>query len=222
MTNQRLRVRMPQFHKDEAFAQRLIAWLLDQDIVSQARINFNCSSLIIDLKSQNIDFFLKLISTLSAITCEDLRSLVAAPQLTQAASAQRKLKPVPAASKYELVAPTLSLALAFTANPIIYALNIPLILWSTYPTASSAYKVLKEERRLNVDFLDALAIGGTLLQGNLIASALMAWLIKLGNWCRDLTASQSKKAVGDLLEFQHNQAWIMRAGGALFQSHPIN
>ena len=215
MTNQRLRVRMPQLHKDEAFAQRLIAWLLDQDIVSQARVNFNCSSLIIDLKTQNIDFFLKLVSTLSAITREDLRSLVAAPQLTQAVSAQRKLKPVPAASKYELVAPTLSLALAFTANPIIHALNIPLILWSTYPTASSAYKVLKEERRLNVDFLDALAIGGTLLQGNLIASALMAWLIKLGNWCRDLTAAQSKKAVGDLLEFQHKQAWIMRGGSVV-------
>ena len=35
-----------------------------------------------------------------------------------------------------------------------------------------------------------------------MAGAVVTWLIKLGDWIRDLTAAGSKRAIAELLEFQ--------------------
>ena len=45
------------------------------------------------------------------------------------------------------------------------------------------------ERRLNIDVLDTLAISASILQGNPLAGCIVTWLIKLGDWIRDLTAA---------------------------------
>jgi Cu2+-exporting ATPase len=45
-----------------------------------------------------------------------------------------------------------------------------------------------------------------------MAGAVITWLIKLGDWIRDLTAAGSRRAVADLLEFQAKTAWVMRDG----------
>src|SRR6202012_648867 len=73
-----------------------------------------------------------------------------------------------------------------------------------------AWRVLRREGRLNIDFLDALAITASLLQGNPMAGAIVTWLIKLGDWIRDLTAAGTKRAISDLLEFQSKTAWGIR------------
>ena len=70
----------------------------------------------------------------------------------------------------------------------------------------------RREGRLNVDFLDTLAIAASLMQGNPMAGAIVTWLIKLGDWIRDLTAAGSKRAISELLEFQIKTAWVMRDG----------
>ena len=62
--------------------------------------------------------------------------------------------------------------------------------------------------RLNIDFLDTLAITASLLQGNPMAGAIVTWLIKLGDWIRDLTAAGSRRAINELLEFQSKTAWV--------------
>jgi Cu2+-exporting ATPase len=101
-----------------------------------------------------------------------------------------------------LALPTLSLALAFSANPIIRAINLPLMLWNAYPIALRAWRVWQREGRLNVDFLDTLAVAASLAQGNPLAGAIVTWLIKLGDWIRDLTAAGSRRAIRELLEFR--------------------
>src|SRR5262249_2265339 len=111
-----------------------------------------------------------------------------------------------------LALPTLSLALAFGANPIIRAINLPLMLWNAYPIALRAWRVWQREGRLNVDFLDTLAVAASLLQGNPLAGAIVTWLIKLGDWIRDLTAAGSRRAIRELLEFQVKTAWVIRDG----------
>ena len=108
--------------------------------------------------------------------------------------------------------PTLSLALSFTVNPIVRAINLPLMLWNGYPIALRAWRVWRREGRLNVDFLDTLAILASLAQGNPLAGAIITWLIKLGDGIRDFTAAGSRRAVRELLEFQAKTAWVVCDG----------
>jgi len=75
-----------------------------------------------------------------------------------------------------------------------------------------AWRVWRRETRLNIDFLDTLAIIASLLHGNPMAGAIVTWLIKLGDWIRDLTAAGQRKAMSELLEFQSKTAWVIRDG----------
>ena len=43
-----------------------------------------------------------------------------------------------------------------------------------------------------------------------MAGAIVIWLIKLGDWIRDLTAAGSRRAISELLEFQSRMAWVIR------------
>jgi Cu2+-exporting ATPase len=109
-----------------------------------------------------------------------------------------------------LALPTVSVALAFSANPIVRAINLPLMLWNAYPIALRAWRVWRREGRLNVDFLDTLAVIASLLLGNPMAGAIVTWLIKLGDWIRDLTAAGSRRAIRELLDFQVKTAYVIR------------
>jgi Cu2+-exporting ATPase len=100
--------------------------------------------------------------------------------------------------------------MAFSANPVVWAINMPLMLWNAYPIALRAWRVWRREGRLNVDFLDTLAIAASLMHGNPMAGAIVTWLIKLGDWIRDLTAAGQRKAMSELLEFQTKTAWVIR------------
>src|SRR5262249_60626092 len=60
--------------------------------------------------------------------------------------------------------------------------------------------------------LDTLAIAASLMHGNPMAGAIVTWLIKLGDWIRDLTAAGSRRAISELLEFQGKTAWVLRNG----------
>jgi len=118
----------------------------------------------------------------------------------------------PAKPRWPLVLPSLSLAMSFSANPLLFALNVPLMLYNAYPIFSRAWRVWSNERRLNVDFLDTLAISVSMGQGNMMTGGVITWLIRLGDWIRDLTAAGSKRAVTELLEFQSKTAWVLRDG----------
>ena len=100
--------------------------------------------------------------------------------------------------------------MAFSLNPVVLAINMPLMLWNAYPIALRAWRVWRREGRLNIDFLDTLAIAASLLQGNPMAGAIVTWLIKLGDWIRDLTAAGTRRAISELLEFQTKTAWVIR------------
>ena len=102
--------------------------------------------------------------------------------------------------------------MAFSANPVVMAANVPLMLWNAIPIAKRAWKVWANESRLNIDVLDTLAISASMLQGNPLAGCIVTWLIKLGDWIRDLTAAGQKRAIGELLEFQTKTAWLLRDG----------
>jgi len=209
----RIRLHLPSLCRKEKLAEAAVAWLEAQNGIKRARLNYACACLIIEYDVSFEGTLRATLGRLSLMSLDDLRALVA-PGQTSAASRPAPL-PLPAAGRplwrrTPLGLPTVSLLMAFSANPVVAAINMPLMLWNAYPIALRAWRVWRREGRLNVDFLDTLAIAASLAQGNPMAGAIVTWLIKLGDWIRDLTAAGSRRAISELLEFQTKTAWVIR------------
>jgi len=212
----RVRLHVPSLGRRPSLAEASLKWLRARDGIRSARINYECACLIVEYDVAYEALLRAVIGRLRLMSIAELRSLVIATDVgddtpTECATgrlddSQSLLRRVP------LALPTLSVALAFSANPIVRAINLPLMLWNAYPIALRAWRVWQRERRLNVDFLDTLAVAASLAQGNPMAGAIVTWLIKLGDWIRDLTAAGSRRAIRELLEFQVKTAWVIRDG----------
>src|SRR6516162_1838219 len=212
----RVRLHVPSLCRRRSLAEASLTWLRARDGIRSARINYDCACLIVEYDVAHEALLRAVIGRLRLMSIAELRSLVIATDVGDDAPTERAsgrldegqslLRRVP------LALPTLSVALAFSANPIIRAINLPLMLWNAYPIALRAWRVWQRERRLNVDFLDTLAVAASLAQGNPMAGAIVTWLIKLGDWIRDLTAAGARRAIRELLEFQVKTAWVVRNG----------
>jgi heavy metal translocating P-type ATPase len=212
----RVRLHVPSLGRRRSLAEASLKWLRARDGIKSARINYDCACLIVEYDVAHEALLRAVIGRLRLMSIAELRSLVIPADLGDDAPSERAsgrldesqslLRRVP------LALPTLSVGLAFSANPIIRAINLPLMLWNAYPIALRAWRVWQRERRLNVDFLDTLAVAASLAQGNPMAGAIVTWLIKLGDWIRDLTAAGSRRAIRELLEFQVKTAWVIRDG----------
>lgn len=214
----RVRISVPDLCRNRPLAERMLIWLKNQSGVKGARINYDCSSMVIEFNPEHEHLFRLLFGRLKLMSISELAvmvEIVMEGATNQSLSPSAPTSPLTVNKRFPLALPTLSLALAFAPIPIIRMMNAPLMLWNAYPIAIRAYDIWKKERRLNVDFLDTLAVSASLSQGNFIAGALITWLIKLGDWIRDLTAAGSKRAIGDLLEFRNKTAWVNRGGAVI-------
>lgn len=203
----RIRLSIPALGHNRKLGEACLSWLRAQDGITSARINYDCASLVLEYDPAQEQRLRMLLEHFKRMSLRELKALAshAAPDM----AAPR----APEVSKRSpLALPTLSLFMAFSANPVVMAVNMPLMLWNAIPIAKRAWKVWANESRLNIDVLDTLAISASVLQGNPLAGCIVTWLIKLGDWIRDLTAAGSKRAIDQLLEFQSKTAWIMRDG----------
>jgi Cu2+-exporting ATPase len=89
------------------------------------------------------------------------------------------------------------------------------LLVSGWPIWRRALRTLVVERRLNVDFLDGLALGVTVLRQQPRTGALIALLVHLGDWVRELTARQSDGHLRQLLDFQVMQGRRIESDGSI-------
>jgi heavy metal translocating P-type ATPase len=212
----RVRLHVPALCRRQSLAEAALGWLRAQSGIKAARVNYDCASVIVEYEPAQEESLRSLIGRLRLMSVGDLRALLAATGIagpeTPSAVTRRLGDLSPPSTHTSLVLPTISLALAFVANPIVRAINMPLMLWNAYPIALRAWRVWRREGRLNVDFLDVLAITASLLQGNPLAGAIVTWLIKFGDLIRDLTAAGSRRAIRELLEFQVKAAWVVRDG----------
>jgi cation transport ATPase len=157
---------------------------------------------VVEYNKQNDAVVRELIGHLRGVTVDELRAMVGvehAPDEAIPSEAESREAQLLPSRRAPLVLPTVSLGLAFSANPFVHAVNFPLMAWNAYPIALSAWRVWRREGRLNIDFLDVLAISASIAQGNPMAGAVITWLIKLGDWIRNLTDAGSRRAVADLL-----------------------
>jgi len=209
----RIRLHLPSLCRKQKLAEAAVIWLKAQQGVKRARLNFACACLVIEYDPSFESVLRATLGRLSLMGLDDLRVLFNLGNVP--AEARPAPLPQPAARRSlwrrtPLALPTVSLLMAFSANPVVAAVNMPLMLWNAYPIALRAWRVWRREGRLNVDVLDTLAIAASLMQGNPMAGAIVTWLIKLGDWIRDLTAAGSRRAISELLEFQTKSAWVIR------------
>jgi Cu2+-exporting ATPase len=212
----RVRLHLPALTRKRRLAEAAAVWLESQQGIKCTRLNFDCGCLVIEYDVSVEPQLRALLGRLSMLSLDDIEKLVDPAKLP---SNRHTPAPLPKPAKKRslwrnnpLALPTLSLLMAFSANPVVAAVNMPLMLWNAYPIALRAFRVIRREKRLNVDFLDTLAITASLIQGNPLAGSIVTWLIKLGDWIRDMTAAGSKRAIAELLEFQAKTAWVIRDG----------
>jgi Cu2+-exporting ATPase len=186
--------------------------------VTSVRVNTYCGSLVIDYDQGRTNFNSELSGALENISFAWLD----AQPLSVAGGERRNEKdndqnfidrclcpiepsgwPALALSSGAFV---MSIACAGTLMPIALGLSG----YCALPSFHRALNIMLNERRLNVDVLDSLAIGISTLYGNGVTSAFMTWLITLGDWIRDQTAARSKRAISGLLDYQKKRAWVKR------------
>jgi Cu2+-exporting ATPase len=213
----RVRLHVPALTRHRSLAEATLAWLKGRPGIKSTRINYDCASVIVEYDAALEAHLRTLIGRLRLISIQDLYALVALGQggangAAAPANGSRLDATQSLLRRVPLALPTLSVALAFSMNPLVRAINLPLMLWNAYPIALRAWRVWRREGRLNVDFLDTLAVAASLAQGNPMAGAIVTWLIKLGDWIRDLTAAGSRRAIRELLDFQVKTAHVVREG----------
>ena len=157
--------------------------------------------------------FLRCLRTaISELSCDDLEP--SQPHLSQPAPRRAGSEALTRVLDFldrpkSMLWPTLSLALALAPVPAAVT-ALPLMAINAFPTWKRAFLVVRMERRLNVDFLDSVAIVISSLRGQFFTGSFMIWMIRLGDWIRDKTAVRSKRAITDLLEFQTAHTWLQR------------
>src|SRR6516165_12617596 len=149
----RMRLHVPELARKAALAEAAVAWLRTQPGISIARLNEACASLVIEYDRAYEPILQGILTHLRGVSPRELATFVAAsaggrleaavsPQAVPSKSVQRSAAAptkgeVPGlfSSQSPLGLPTLSLLMAFSANPFVVAVNMPLMLWNATPSS---------------------------------------------------------------------------------------
>ena len=212
----RIRLRLPGVGKNAELWQALGAWVSGQRHVIEHRTNAACFSIVICYEPGAADAPAQIVARLEAMCITEVRAAAPAPQPTGPGLIARAFNFISSFLGLDepkmLALSTASLALTAARIPFLAMLSAPLVLVTALPIWQRAAAVLWRERRLNVDFLDSLAILVTFARTQLFTASFMIWMISLGDWIRSRTAAKSKRAIRDLLEFQTTLAWVVCNG----------
>lgn len=117
-----------------------------------------------------------------------------------------------AQSKREVALAGTALALGIFGGPVMAPLAYALLAASSLSIFRKARQTLFEERRLTVDTLDATAITLLAATGVIWQAALLNILLSSGELIRASTQERARKALGDVLDYMSDLAWVERDG----------
>jgi P-type Cu2+ transporter len=203
----RMRIRVPHLYESD-YAQRLQMLLETDKFFTSVRIKPAAASLTVTYEPK--------IKTTRNIQKHISDTLQAANQVVLLKNSQQESKTEEKETypswKFSAAATTLAIMggpLGLSVPPLLIATTIAL---ATLPVAQRAFGAIRDERKLNIDFLDLMAIVITTAQGQFFTPALMLGLIEIGENIRDRTARSSAKQALDLLKSFAQFAWVERNG----------
>jgi Cu2+-exporting ATPase len=208
-----MRLRVPRLRYDADYAQRLIALLEADPLVTNVRIKPAAAALVVNYKSSSIADA-KVRSRLSYLIVAANEVGIILPKANNSLASQPPDDAENSWPGMQLSAMATGLAvlggpLGLPIPPLIVAGTIAL---ATLPVFQRAVEGIAKERKLNIDFLDFLAIAITTVQGQFLTPSLMLSLIEIGENIRDRTARSSKLQTLDLLSSLGQFVWVERNG----------
>ena len=199
----RCRIRVARMRVDASVRERVSHRLANSPLVSSFRLNAACGSVTIEHSGQ-VDALFDMLMQPSTMLVT-----LSAKQTQLACVTHEKSESSPFR------------AMAWAATALVlgpaggFGLDLVLILLTGFPIWRRAVTTLVKERRLNVDFLDGLALAIAVLRREPRTAALMAMMVHLGDVVRELTARQSRGHIRELLDFQTVQARRLNADGSV-------
>src|SRR5215467_3601130 len=114
----RVRLNVPALCRSRSISEKFLAWLKSQSGVRSARINYDCASLVLEYDPAQEPMLKLLLERLNSASLAEIKAFCAC---TEASAQQNKAPDV--SKNVPLALPTLSLAMAFSTNPVLVALN---------------------------------------------------------------------------------------------------
>lgn len=204
----RIRFKVPRLATDPDYVQRLTVLSKTDAKVTEVRLNTDARSIAFSYDADLMGTQ-KMRSHLI-----DLIQSASQPNIfldLKAASLQEEPEPEPNFWS-GLTLPALTTTLALLGGPLGLPIP-PLIIGSTIavatlPVAQRALESILNEKKLNIDFLDLMAISIMTLQGHFISPAIMLLLIEIGEAIREQTAKSSQQQTLDLLASLEQLVWV--------------
>lgn len=193
----RVRLRVARLGDDSAYGPALEATLRRLPGVSAVRVATGAESVIVEHDPEALDVAAITWAVLNAPADIAPRAIPSPP--AESADARR---PLYWSSAGLLTALVFGPSLPFVAYPFIAVTAVPVF--------KRAWNALVHRRKLNVDLLDVLAIIAGTATGDVLNAAGIVWLICVGDHIRDLTQARARRAIRDLLEYEHELAWVVR------------
>ncbi|GAB4305661.1 MAG: heavy metal translocating P-type ATPase [Oscillatoriaceae cyanobacterium] len=215
-TRGRIRLRLPKIIRDADYALRLEQVMVADPRITGVRLKRSAASVTIFyvpglLPEEDLPTYLEQILAKASFQNPEISQQ---PGLLATEKTPTTEKPVSFWSEIKL--PATAAMLALISGPFGFALAPRLIgiaiALAAVPVAKRAAFGVFQQRRLNIDFLDTLAISITTIQGHFLTSASMLVLIELGETIRNRTARSSKNNTEDLLKSLARFAWVERGG----------
>ena len=199
----RCRLRIASLRADEFISIDLATRLKHCTLVDYFQMNLSCNSVVIKYHDELDKLISKLIEHLPIEQDNSENTL----QLGALSSSLWSQKPI-----YSLFLSASALVLSITSGPL---LSMSLVLFSALPIWRRALSTLFKEKRLNVDFLDGLALAIAVIRLQTNTAALLELLVHLGDVVRERTARQSRGHIHDLLDFHRVQARKLEIDGTI-------
>ena len=201
----RVRLRIPALKTSSDLPQGIERMLLDQSGITEVSVSTWSASVTISY-DPSLWTSERLCEWMKGLGVEQVSSYQ--PTGTRASQAAAEGE----TSGNELWYSSAGIGMALLLEPLAAPFLPVLLLASALPMLKRAHHSLSEEGKLNVDVLDASATSLLVVQANFPMALFMVWLINVADWIRDLTMMRSKKAIEEILGYQHIEAWVVRDG----------